>query len=456
MESRKFRLQAEARLAVVAIAALLCCGTVGANPSCDRVVAVGNLDGGYEEFVSILQRTDLIGEDLRWGGGTDCLVQVGDIDDHSPDILEFLTELKPQAPERIFVLIDSPRFVKINDTVFVHGGPGSSEIATVLATLGSTRMVLAPGAADDPLIKSRFGGSVFLVNAGASPNDEEHPRALVIGWTGKIEAIYADRVELMVEAFQNDGPIEEFLLNGEIVKSEEIGAGLSGSQKLWLEYRGETMKAAFKTIDTVLTGRVEIKGKPARAGFTDRAVYERAAYLLDRFLGLNKVPVTVMRTIDKKEGAVIHWVSDAISELERREQNLIPPDPEALKQQTTLMHVFDLLIANEDRNQGNMLFTTEDWKLHLIDHTRSFRMTRQLPERFLDAFVPVPRGFYERLRAIDQDSMNTLLEGVLSKSRTKALIARRNRLIKKFEGDIQDWGSESVFLERSPPETDAD
>ena len=148
---------------------------------------------------------------------------------------------------------------------------------------------------------------------------------------------------------------------------------------------------------------------------------------------------------------MIHWIPDAINELERREQDLDPPDPEALKQQTTLMHVFDLLIANEDRNQGNMLFTTEDWKLHLIDHTRGFRMTRLIPDRFVDASVRIPRSLYERLQAMDKETMNTLLDGVLSKSRTKALVARRDKLVKKFDEDLRTWGSESVFLETTRP-----
>ena len=38
------------------------------------------------------------------------------------------------------------------------------------------------------------------------------------------------------------------------------------------------------------------------------------------------------------------------------------------------MRVFDELIANTDRNQGNMLIDKQ-WKLWLIDHTRGFRTT---------------------------------------------------------------------------------
>ena len=44
------------------------------------------------------------------------------------------------------------------------------------------------------------------------------------------------------------------------------------------------------------------------------------------------------------------------------------------------MRVFDELIANTDRNLGNMLIDRQ-WKLWLIDHSRAFRLHETLPSR---------------------------------------------------------------------------
>jgi hypothetical protein len=206
------------------------------------------------------------------------------------------------------------------------------------------------------------------------------------------------------------------------------------------------MKAAFKTINQELTGKLMIKGQETyRPGFTDRAVYERAAYLLDRSLGLNMVPVAVMRRIGKQEGSVVHWISGAVSELERRNQNLEPPDPEALARQKHIMRVFDALIFNEDRNLGNMLITTDDWKLHLIDHSRSFRLGKLLPEKFATRPISLTRELYDGLRAMEKNALYELLDDVVHKSRIRAMMARRDRLIKKVDEDVRIQGEAAIF-----------
>ena len=51
----------------------------------DRVVAIGDVHGAYQEFVSILQTAGLIDKDLNWTGGKTILVQTGDVLDRGPE-----------------------------------------------------------------------------------------------------------------------------------------------------------------------------------------------------------------------------------------------------------------------------------------------------------------------------------------------------------------------------------
>ena len=47
-----------------------------------------------------------------------------------------------------------------------------------------------------------------------------------------------------------------------------------------------------------------------------------------------------------------------------------------------LQRAFDNLIANEDRHLGNILIT-EDWRMILIDHSRSFRFSKKHRTRLI-------------------------------------------------------------------------
>ena len=44
------------------------------------------------------------------------------------------------------------------------------------------------------------------------------------------------------------------------------------------------------------------------------------------------------------------------------------------------MKVWDELIQNKDRNAGNIIWTS-DWSMWLIDHTRAFRLGKELVAR---------------------------------------------------------------------------
>jgi hypothetical protein len=68
-----------------------------------RIVAVGDVHGAYEEFVTILQRSGLIDANRQWIGGSSVLVQTGDLLDRgaeSRQCLDLLMELQRQAEKQ--------------------------------------------------------------------------------------------------------------------------------------------------------------------------------------------------------------------------------------------------------------------------------------------------------------------------------------------------------------------
>ena len=88
-----------ARLLVAFWTLLLGLSTLAAAPPA-RIVAVGDVHGAADKFVSILQRAGLIDAERKWTGGNATLVQNGDLVDRGEDAraaLDLMMALESQA-----------------------------------------------------------------------------------------------------------------------------------------------------------------------------------------------------------------------------------------------------------------------------------------------------------------------------------------------------------------------
>jgi len=77
-------------------------GRAKTPPESDAVVAIGDVHGAYDDFVSILQRVGLIDKQNHWAGGRATFVQVGDLIDRGPkprEVLDLMMALEKEAPE---------------------------------------------------------------------------------------------------------------------------------------------------------------------------------------------------------------------------------------------------------------------------------------------------------------------------------------------------------------------
>ncbi|MFN2239637.1 MAG: metallophosphoesterase [Thermoanaerobaculia bacterium] len=93
------------RLALV-LATLLfvaACASTGDMRGADRVVAVGDIHGDYDNLVAILEAAGLVDSKARWSGGRATLVITGDFFDRGPDVrrvLDLLMKLEREASRR--------------------------------------------------------------------------------------------------------------------------------------------------------------------------------------------------------------------------------------------------------------------------------------------------------------------------------------------------------------------
>jgi hypothetical protein len=85
MTSRSMTSRFAVTLAVLAALTVVSIASAG-----ERIVAIGDIHGSYDGFVSILQRAGLVDEDVHWIGGKTTFVQTGDVFDRGVEVFEVL------------------------------------------------------------------------------------------------------------------------------------------------------------------------------------------------------------------------------------------------------------------------------------------------------------------------------------------------------------------------------
>ncbi len=126
------------RIATVALALFLFCAYAHAKPrkiddfhwqDVDRVIAVGDLHGDYQQDIKVLRSSGLINSRGKWVGGNAHLVQTGDITDRGPSsraIIDHLEKLKKQAARkggRVHTLIGNHEAMNsYGDLRYTHPG----------------------------------------------------------------------------------------------------------------------------------------------------------------------------------------------------------------------------------------------------------------------------------------------------------------------------------------------
>ncbi len=170
--------------------------------------------------------------------------------------------------------------------------------------------------------------------------------------------------------------MEEFLLTARIIQHKALSVGVTNSQRATLDDGKLKHDAHIQTVDISKDSFQTARGP--ELNFRDSYKFNMAAYELDKLLELNMVPVSVERKALGDMAAVTWWVDDTLmTELERKKKKIEPPDQHSWNQQMYDCRVFDQLIYNTDRNLGNLVIS-KDWKIWLIDHTRAFRMMKDL------------------------------------------------------------------------------
>jgi hypothetical protein len=240
-----------------------------------------------------------------------------------------------------------------------------------------------------------------------------------------------------------------FLLNARIGSKKSAGGGVTNSKRATLTDGTLSHDAHIQTVDVAMP--VFQAGRASEINFKDTYRFNIAGYRLASLLGV-RVPVSVERRVDGAPASVTWWVDDVgMDEEGRIKKKTFGPNPGRTTQQIAVMRVFDELIQNKDRNQGNILWT-KDWTMWLIDHTRAFRLGRELLNP--DRLTRFDREMFTRLRGLTVDAVSQAVGDSLRTDELEALMARRDAIVKHFDARIQQAGEAAVLFTMAPERAD--
>jgi hypothetical protein len=290
----------------------------------------------------------------------------------------------------------------------------------VLDAIDAERVVIGHTPTPNHQVLRRIDGRVLEVDTGMLHG--------YYGGSGHALVIEGDSLRVVSEASRESlSPAEH---------PREVGArpaGLATAEELeQLLLRGElgtSREEGGRQLVTVSDGnaRVEAIFEASKSRGNFPAV---AAYRLDRLLELDMVPVTVRRDLDGDSGSLQYLPLKTVDEAQRSASGQGAGARCPLADQWAAMYVYDSLIYNVGRNRQRMLYSPGDWQLLLVGHADAFGTRKGRPRHLEQAPVTVNDAWREALAGLDDAVLESELGDVLDARRRRALLARRDELLK--------------------------
>ncbi len=120
---------------------------------------------------------------------------------------------------------------------------------------------------------------------------------------------------------------------------------------------------------------------------------------------------------------------------------------------TYLQRAWDNLIANEDRHL-NQILVTPDFRMVLIDHSRSFRTGKKFVKELIytekhregpKLMSELPRAFVEKIKPLTFETIKTIVGDYLKDAEIEAVLARRDLILAEIDRLIKKEGEANVL-----------
>ncbi len=287
-----------------------------------------------------------------------------------------------------------------------------------LSNLGADQVVVGHTPTVDRLVHRIRDGRLIMLDTGMLVSHYRGRPAALVSEAGSLQVQYLNPLErgtpvenggTGVYAF-SDEELGEALLTAAIVDQQT--SLFDEFSSVTLLYRGQEILANFLPEDG--SGKAEM---------------ELAAYALDSMLGFDIVPITVVRRIDGRPGALQLRYPNEISESARLRKGYAIGGWCPVEPQFELKRVFDALVHNTDSSGRNLFYDMDHWGLYARGYGAAFGVSRELYRAYSGRALELTPAIAASLASLDRDSLRSALGQGLEPAQIDALLARRDALL---------------------------
>ena len=284
-----------------------------------------------------------------------------------------------------------------------------------LKKLGANRVVVGHTPSPNGLVHTRYGGKLIQLDTGM----------LVSHYKGRPSALRIKGNDIDVQYLD---PLQNVALSAERI-SPAVQAQPAIETTLT---QGSITPVSKNSGEVPVAVKINHLGK-AYDGLFYPTKNEAAAYQIDRVLGFDIVPPTMVRTLGSQTGSLQIVYSKAVSDTKRRADNISIGGWCPIPRQYQLMLAFDLLTANADRTGDNLFYRPDRGLIHLTGFASAFRMSARLPSGVKRDAVNLTSGMRQALKGLDAAKLKASTNGLLNDAQIGALLSRRDAILKKFK-----------------------